>query len=126
MAGAFGGINPLGAVSLTPLDDFISLPPITATGNITIGDVATNDTEVILNGNIATSGGSIAFAGPVFLQTSAAVTASGVVNFGRTVDAGFSGGACAGCELTVNASTITFGGALGSQNEGRTHLPPSR
>ena len=118
LAGALGGISPLGAVSLTPLDDFISLPPITATGNITIGDVATNDTFVLLNGGIATSGGNIAFAGPVFLQTSAAVTASGTVAFGSTVDAGFSGAVCAGCDLTVNASTITFGGALGSQNEG--------
>ena len=118
LAGALGGISPLGAVSLTPLDDFISLPPITATGNITIGDVATNDTFVLLNGGIATSGGNIAFAGPVFLQTSAAVTASGTVAFGSTVDAGFSGAVCAGCELTVNASTITFGGALGSQNGG--------
>ena len=118
LGGALGGISPLGSVSLTPLDGFISLPPITATGDITIGDIATNDTEVLLNGAIATSGGSIAFAGPVFLQTSAAVTASGTVAFGSTVDAGFSGAVCAGCELTVNASTITFGGDLGSQNGG--------
>ena len=118
LSGALGGISPLGAVSLTPLDEFISLPPITATGNITIGDVATNDTFVLLNGGIATSGGNIAFAGPVFLQTSATVTASGTVAFGSTVDAGFSGAVCAACDLTVNASTINFGGAVGSQNGG--------
>ena len=119
LGGALGATNPLGVVSLTPLDDFISLPRITATGDITIGDVATNNTFVLLNGDIATSGGSVAFAGPVFLQTSPlAVTASGAVAFGSTVDAGFSGGSCAGCVLTVSANAITFGGDLGLQNEG--------
>ena len=105
--GAFGGTNPLGVVSLTAVDG-LSLPSIAATGDITLNNPA------FLNGNITTSGGNIHFLDTVELESNVTLSApSGTVTFGSTVDSDPSGSCSATCDLTVSASAISFGGALG-------------
>ena len=106
LTGALGATSPLGAVSLTSSVANLSLPLITATGNITLS------ATTVLNGDITTSGGGIVFADPVFLQANVALNApSGAVTFDSTIDTGGTttcGGA--GCDLTVSGSAISFGG----------------
>ncbi len=106
--GAWGGTNPLGAVSLTSTSGTMFLPSISATSDITLN----GSTE--LTGNITSSGGNILFANAVTLQSNVTLDApNGAVTFDSTVDTGVSAPCGAACDLTVSASSISLGGTLG-------------
>ncbi|MBV9289063.1 MAG: hypothetical protein JO288_14825, partial [Hyphomicrobiales bacterium] len=109
--GAWGGTSPLGAVSLTSTFGTMFLPSISATGDIALNGFTA------LTGNITSSGGSILFSNAATLQSNVTLSApSGAVTFDSTVDTGFSTSCGAACDLTVSASAITFGGALGGSS----------
>jgi filamentous hemagglutinin family protein len=118
--GALGGTNPLGAVSLTQAFGTLFLPSITAIGNVTLtGGAVEGPFPIELTGNISTSGGGVTFNNAVGLLSNVTVSApSGPVTFANTVDTGFSNSCDVACDLTVSASTINFGGALGGQDDG--------